>query len=109
MGAFNTLTTELQCQNCTMGFDARIQFKFGDKWQYEYLIGDKIKWGGNDEGIHDLKNVKVYGILENDVCTTCGHKNPEVFDIYLSHDVIKEVRAMPNDKGRHYGGEGHCI
>jgi hypothetical protein len=50
MGAFNILVIQIQCKVCQHLLKGNLQFKFGDTWQHQYLIGDKIKWGKNDIG-----------------------------------------------------------
>ncbi len=62
MGAYNVLKVNEQCLNCGASIMLDIQFKFGDTWQYNYLLGEKIRWGGADIGIPNLDKVKVYGI-----------------------------------------------
>lgn len=48
MGAFNTVQTSHTCPSCDAKVDTDVQFKFGDTFQYEYSVGDTIRWGGND-------------------------------------------------------------
>lgn len=95
MSAFNILTAELQCYNCKVFYNSRIQFKFGDTWQIEYKIGDKIKWGGNDIGRPGLKEVKVYGILESNNCPSCNYEILQnEYDIFIENDIIKKVELL---------------
>lgn len=95
MGTFNTLVADIECENCGNTFEGKIQFKFGDTWQYVYKIGDKIKWGGNDIGKPGMRNVKVYGILENDTCPNCSEKFGSCeFDIIIECDTIRQVVKM---------------
>jgi len=95
MSAFNILITELQCSNCKAFFKGRIQFKFGDTWQVEYKIGDKIMWGGNDIGKPGLKGVKVYGILESNHCPSCNYEILQnEYDIFIENDVIKKIELL---------------
>ncbi|NML40135.1 hypothetical protein HHL17_23250 [Chitinophaga sp. G-6-1-13] len=97
MGAYNLLIVNVQCPNCKNTYEAKIQFKYGDTWQLQYRLGDKLKWGGNDIGVPGWPCVKVYGILETDICPVCNQINLEdEFDIYIEHDVLKEVRKMDN-------------
>jgi hypothetical protein len=92
MGAFNTLVTDVQCSNCNNTYKGNIQFKYGDTWQFEYKLGDKLKWGGNDIGISGSPKVKVYGILHNDTCPICHQINlNEEFDIYVENDIITSI------------------
>ena len=50
MSAYNTvvLPDEEKCPHCGAAIRRRVQFKYGDTWQHDYMIGDRIKWGGND-------------------------------------------------------------
>ena len=95
MGAFNTLVTDIGCENCGNSFEGKIQFKFGDTWQNVYRVGDKIKWGGNDIGKPAMRSVKVYGVLENDTCPNCGKRIGSCeFDIIIKDDIIRQVEKM---------------
>lgn len=95
MGAYNILNVEVNCLNCNKKYSGRIQFKYGNTWQIEYKIGDKISWGGNEIGAPNRQKVKVYGVLENDVCPHCGQANNlyEV-DIFIENDVITKIQPM---------------
>lgn len=95
MGSFNILFAEISCSNCGNKYEGKIQFKFGNTWQLRYRIGEVLKWGGNDIGAPGLLKVKVYGILESDICPVCRqiNKNNE-FDIFLEQDVIKSVSIL---------------
>jgi hypothetical protein len=96
MSAYNILMATIQCPDCHHQNEGRIQFKFGDKWQYLYKSGDTIKWGGNDIGKANLHSVKAYGILEADRCVKCGYCLETVYDILIQHDVIKSVYLRCN-------------
>ena len=99
MGAFNVLIAEVKCSNCGNKYMGRIQFKYGDTWQLEYSIGDRLKWGGNDIGIPGITTVKVYGILESQsrVCPVCGSvSTKDEIDIYVEKDKIVRISEMEN-------------
>jgi sarcosine oxidase delta subunit len=105
MSAFNILISEIQCPQCGKFYNGRIQFKFGDTWQFEYKLGDKIKWGGNDIGKPNIKKVKVYGILESSKCPFCQFEdNQNEFDIIVENDIIKNIRLM-SDINSYNNGE----
>jgi len=70
MGAFNTLIINSKCNQCKIETEIRIQFKYGDTWDYKYHIGDKIVWGGNSIGKEDAKKVVLDGTSED--CIQCG-------------------------------------
>jgi len=95
MGSFNVLVHMVECSNSHDVYEGRIQFKYGDKRQYEYKLGDKLKCGGNDSGSPDLKIVKAYGVLENDICPICNKLNElNEFDIYIEGGIITKVSKM---------------
>ena len=45
MSAYNTvvLPDEEKCPHCGAVIRRRVQFKYGDTWQHDYMIGDRIK------------------------------------------------------------------
>lgn len=94
MGSFNRLITKIVCSNCKGEFEAAIQFKFGHTWQMQHVLGDEIKWGGNDNGESGNAVVMVYGIAENNICSSCGFANKEEFDILIKDNVISRVSTM---------------
>lgn len=97
MGAYNSLIVTVNCPDCGNTYEAQIQFKYGDTWQLQYRLGDKLTWGGNDIGVPDWPLVKANGILETDICPICNQVNLEdEFDIYIEHDVLKDLRKMEN-------------
>ena len=107
MGSFNVLTTTVKCSNCKNIYQGRIQFRYGNTWQIEYRIGDKLEWGGNQIGNPNEKKVKAYGILESELCPACGkvNKNNE-FDILVENSVLVNVTIMQNYD---YEGEGNYM
>ena len=64
MGAFNEVEGDAVCSHCGLNARFVVQFKYGDTWQLEYRLGDKLRWGGNDEGEPGLPRVVVEGIGE---------------------------------------------
>jgi len=95
MGAFNILNVEKNCPNCGKNTTTRIQFKFGETWQLEYKIGDKIIWGLNNKVEQGLDKVYVYGVLENAKCAYCEVSIAKTtYDILIMKGVIIGVRPM---------------
>ncbi len=94
MGAYNILKVNEQCLNCGTSFTMNVQFKFGDTWQYNYVIGEKLRWGGADVGIPNLDKVKVYGISELEHCPHCQHSITSEYDIMISNDVILNINPL---------------
>lgn len=92
MGSFNVVTTSVRCPKCESNVSARVQFKFGDTSQYEYAVGDALRWGGNDVGSRGLKHVVVDGVAE-EACPACGFGDEWSFDVHLENDVI--ASAVP--------------
>jgi hypothetical protein len=85
MSAYNTITVNSKCCNCNEEAQVRIQFRFGDTWDYEYQIGDILRWGGNDIGKKDVVKVVLDGVAEP--CKKCD----AVVDylIFVENNVIK--------------------
>ena len=97
MGAYNILNSEVKCSNCQNTYQGKIQFKFGKRFQIQYKIGDKIEWGAYDKGKPGLTKVKIYGILENDLCPICNKLNlNNEFDMVVEKDIIIGLHAMEN-------------
>ncbi|SDF54753.1 hypothetical protein [Chitinophaga filiformis] len=95
MSSFNVLITEVACPDCEKRHEARIQFKFGNTWQLQYKIGDKVTWGGNDIGIPNLNEVNAYGIIESTKCPYCNKQDiVEEYDILIKNDVIMGISPM---------------
>ena len=93
------LLSEVRCSHCGDGYEGRVQFKYGNAWQHIYRIGDKIEWGGNDVGKPRKRHVKVYGILENDICPACGLANEaNEFDIQIENDIIVGMSKIQDVK-----------
>jgi hypothetical protein len=99
MSAFNILNSDVQCSSCGQIYEGKIQFKFGDTWQFHYRIGDKIRWGGNDIGKPGISKVKVYGILESTECPICGKFNENnEYDINIECDYISGINPISTIK-----------
>jgi hypothetical protein len=99
MGFFNTLITDVKCSTCNNIYEGKVQFKYGNTLQLLYKLGDKLTWGANDIGIPGSPKVKVYGILENDICPICHQINlNEEFDVIVENDIIISITNMENAK-----------
>lgn len=72
MSAFNTVSVQTVCPVCRAETVFEVQFKYGDTWQYQYKIGDDIRWDGNDYGKKSSGIVRVEGIGRP--CPNCAAK-----------------------------------
>jgi hypothetical protein len=90
MSAYNTVVLPVGevCPRCGSLIKRRVQFKYGDTWQLEYAVGDRISWGGNDVGV-PATLVKVLGYPEN--CPVCGYDLGGVFDVIVGSGIIEDV------------------
>jgi hypothetical protein len=90
MSAFNTVVqpAEELCPRCGSLTQRRVQFKYGDTWQYEYAVGDRISWGGNDVGV-PATLVKVLSYQED--CPVCGYDFGGVFHVIVGNGIIEDV------------------
>jgi hypothetical protein len=92
MSAFNVVHLHWHDPQTNKILDINVQFKYGDTWQYEYEVGDILKWGGNDIGIKDVKHVVVFGALEND-----HSEVPEDFEVHIVDGKIEKVIPVTGD------------
>ena len=90
MGAFNIVRAELACPDCGGAVNASVQFKYGDTRQHEYVVGDRLRWGGNDVGKEGSGHVVVDASAEG----VCGRSGELVeFDAYvhIEEGCIRQV------------------
>src|SRR5688572_64615 len=95
MGAYNVVTATLPCPGCNGSVPLRIQFKYGNTWQHEYKLGERLTWGGNDIGEPGHKRVVVDGIAES--CPSCGYDETMDYYVFLRDDVIVSVEPATNE------------
>jgi hypothetical protein len=90
MGAYNTVTLDQVCPSCHNRVEVRIQFKYGDTWQYSYQLGDRLTWGGNSIGEPGAKQVVADGAVEG-TCPVCKYEWPD-YEVWIEDDRIVDVR-----------------
>lgn len=90
MGAFNVVRVHWYNPLTNEVSDIDVQFKYGDTWQYEYEIGDVLKWGGNDIGQKNAKKAVVDGCLD---ALIAPPGVPEDFEVYIVNGKIENVIA----------------
>ncbi|HZS45218.1 MAG TPA: hypothetical protein VFC63_08970 [Blastocatellia bacterium] len=89
MGAFNTVKAELPCPYCGQRQQWTVQFKYGNCWQFEYQIGDKLRWGGNEKGENTAGRVRTDGLAEES-CKGCSRDFINAA-VYFSDNIIEKV------------------
>lgn len=96
MGAFNTILMprDETCPRCGSVVRQRIQFKYGDTWDHELVVGDAVPWGGNDNGSPAIL-VRVLGYPEG--CPVCGHEFSGVFELVVRDGVIEDIVSGRTD------------
>jgi hypothetical protein len=88
MGAFNTVHVAWPASPGSDLMDVKVQFKYGDTWQYDYKVGDVLKWGGNDIGKKSANRVVVEGYLD----APADYPGvPESFEIHIIQGRIDKV------------------
>jgi predicted RNA-binding Zn-ribbon protein involved in translation (DUF1610 family) len=109
VSGYNTVvrSEEEVCPNCHTVIRRTVQFKYGNTRQHDYLIGDRISWGGYHIG-RPVHRVRVLGFPEN--CPVCGYDQNGVYDVFINDDVIVDVvpgRTQPYEEAEardgHYG------
>jgi len=91
MAAFNTVSVARlsPCPRCGHSGQIHVQFAYGDTWQYEYRLGDQVRWGGNDVG-RQQKRVEVLAYPE--ACPKCGLDIAGDYVLSIDHNVISGYR-----------------
>ncbi len=89
MGAFNIVRSKQKCASCGQRVELSIQFKYGDVWQHEYQIGDRLQWVKNNTGQPGNKRVVVDGAAER--CPLC-HAEGMDYEVWLEDDRIVSVQ-----------------
>jgi hypothetical protein len=105
---FNTVVdVALICPSCHRQAAFRIQFKYGATWQFDYHVGDALRWGvakpprtdSLDVGKPGYTRVVVDGVAED--CPLCGADGPECCDVFIERDRIVEVLERTQHDGPH--------
>jgi hypothetical protein len=71
-----------------------VQFKYGATWQYQYAMGDRLRWGANDTGVPGRKTVVADGAADAR-CPSCEYDGDWDFYVFIERDRI--VRVAPAD------------
>ncbi len=95
MSAFNSVRVSMECPACGKVGPRVVQFKFADCWQYEYEVGDIVRWAERrNVGQPALRKVVAVGTPNE--CLFCGDC-PDTFEVWVELDKI--VKVCP-DSGR---------
>ena len=92
MSAFNNVLTQSCCPFCNHNQKWSVQFKYGDCWQFDYKIGDVLRWGGNDYGENVGGNVRTEGIA-SESCESCG-KDFIYAAVYFRDNRITKIELL---------------
>jgi hypothetical protein len=92
MSAFNTVTAMATCPRCRLAVDVPVQFRYGNTWQYEYAIGDALRWGGNDVGIRGQAHVVIDAVADTP-CPNCGYDDEWHLYVHVRNDRIASVET----------------
>jgi predicted RNA-binding Zn-ribbon protein involved in translation (DUF1610 family) len=96
VGAYNRLLCPWHCPRCGHDLERAYQFKWGDTWQHDYRLGERVRWGGNDQGTPGVASAKVDAFPEP--CPNCGWLEDAVYDLTLESDVLRGV-SVPRPSG----------
>ena len=88
MGLVNYVSAPLICSHCGRTEMFRVCFRYGDVWQHEYRVGDRIEWDRNNVGVAGKGNVVADG--EASACPHC-HELGGPCEVYLERDAITGV------------------
>lgn len=91
MSAFNTVRGRVTCPSCETDVDVLAQFKYGEIWQHEYSIGDRLKWGTNQIGKPGAKRVIVDAVAET--CPKCGYQDEWSLYLVVENDILTALAS----------------
>lgn len=96
MGLFNTIQIEMPCPAGGERDTFAIQFKYGETYQHEYELGQRIRWGHPklNQGVPGYRKVQV------DACGgDCRHCQVEFFNcaVVLEYGQIVSVEPIHED------------
>jgi len=89
MSAFNRVMVDWECPRCDAQVERAYQFKYGDVQQHNYRLGDRLWWGGNDEGTPGISSVIVDCVPEP--CPRCGWDEDSDYDLLIGADILMAV------------------
>ena len=104
MVRYNTLMVESVCPICHEKVTIKIQFQYGEVWDYIYHLGDEIKWGNEDTDVRFKKLVVLDGVSEE--CEACDETGDYL--IFVENNVIKSVRQNHGEY-HSFGAEGFLV
>ena len=91
MGAYNIVASvPATCPQCRAQVSVAVQFKFGATWQYRYVVGEVLRWGGNDVGRPGRVRVVADGAADS-ACPVCGYAGDWDFYVFIERDRIVRV------------------
>ena len=103
----NILLSDESCPTCKCYYE--YQFTFGSCRQYEYRVGDALRWGdwdpertAGEQGLSEVLARTVQGCR----CDVPYDDLPR-YEIRLEHDIIVELRPSPPE--REFPEEGYII
>ena len=94
MDVYNTLIVNSKCFNCKQETQIKIQFRYGDTWDYEYKIGERMRWDGNNVGKEDVRKVVLDGVAEP--CKKCN-----IAVDYLIFIINNEIKSFEKNNGQY--------
>jgi hypothetical protein len=104
MTLYNTLLLDSVCPCCRERTTIKIQFRYGEVWDYIYFIGDEIKWGDGGAGEPGRKLVVLDGVSE--ACDMC--EETADFLIFVENDIIKTIRQNQGEY-QFFGDDGFLV
>jgi hypothetical protein len=103
MGMYSEIRAQLQCDYCGSTNEVRVQFKYGNLYDHEYAVGDKIVWGRFQVGDPSERRVVARGIAG---CPKCGQN--AYFDILIENGCVRSV-IPANGLYDYHHGEGNYV
>ena len=104
MGLYSTIWAPLQCNCCGFESEVDVQFKYGNLWVHEYMVGDSIAWGRTQVGEPSEIRVAALGTAS---CPRCHEE--ACFDVIIERGRIKSVQSSRGEYDYHHGEGDYVI
>jgi hypothetical protein len=105
MSAYNTVTWPTTCPITKNAVTLTVQFKYGNTWQYQYQLGEELRWGGNEVGKKGKKKVVIDAISER--CPACGQQHD--LDLFVEKDKLVSIALHQTENDYSLSGLNYII
>jgi len=104
MYRYNTLIAETYCPCCHEKITLKVQFHYGEVWDYIYNVNDELRWGNGCGEIPEAGLVVIDAVSEE--CEVCDES--EDYLIFVENNTIKSYRQNYGEY-QFFGTDGFIV